>query len=308
MSEGSVRPRVAVLLAAYQGAGHLDDQLSSLFWQNGVDLHVFARDDGSRDETGTILRRHASARPDRVSIVTDDTGSTGSATGNFFSLLRHSDFAGFDYVALADQDDVWMPDKLARAVTQLAAHRADGYSSDLIAYHEGENRSWMLRKAGSPAAHDYLFQGASAGCTYVLTTKAARLVATQLSQLEVPLCPGASHDWIIYAICRSHGLDWVRDPTSRILYRQHANNVYGALPGLGGIGAKARMVRDKWYRAHILWLTHVIANRPDEAEILRAVAVRGISNRIRLARRANELRRTPRDAALLRLALLTGLF
>ncbi len=306
MSDRARAARVAILLATYNGASHLEAQLRSLFWQQGVEIHVFARDDGSRDATPAVLADWHAAHPDRLTVVTDASGPCGSATGNFFRLLGHKDFEGFDHVALADQDDVWFPDKLERAIAMLRSSGAAGYSSDLLAYDEERNLGWILAKAGRPAEFDYLFQGASAGCTYVLTVAAARLVDAKLRDSSAMLPRGASHDWIIYAICRSHGSQWFRDPGARIMYRQHATNVYGALPGLKGLVAKRRMVRDKWYRDHILWLRHVIANNAGEARILNALERGGISGRALLFREAGKFRRTPRDVTLLRLALASG--
>lgn len=306
MSDGGRPARIAILLATYDGAAHLEAQMRSLLWQQGVEIHIFARDDGSRDATPAILADWHAAHSDRITVVTDALGPGGSATSNFFRLLEHSDFEGFDYVALADQDDVWFPDKLDRAVAMLRYSGAAGYSSDLLAYDETRNLSWILAKAGRPAELDYLFQGASAGCTYVLTVAAARRVASKLRESTATLPRGASHDWIIYAICRSYGSEWFRDSSARIMYRQHAANVYGALPGLRGLIAKGRMVRDKWYREHILWLRHVIGNNAEERRILDALRRGGVAGRLFLFRGARKFRRTPRDVRLLRLALMSG--
>lgn len=118
---------VAVLLATYNGAAHCETQLISLLWQRGVDVHIYVRDDGSRDATPAILRDWAERHPGRFTIIDNEGVSTGSANGNFFALLAAIDTARHDYVAFADQDDVWTPDKLARAVKRLAEEGAEGY-------------------------------------------------------------------------------------------------------------------------------------------------------------------------------------
>lgn len=294
-----------MLLATYNGAAYCEDQLRSILWQRDVCPHVYVRDDGSSDATNDIVARVAAQYPDRITIVDNAGVRTGSATGSFFALLTGIDTMRHDYVAFADQDDVWMPNKLTRAVGAMAAQRAEGYSSDLIAYHEGRNAAWMLHKSGDEADLDYLFQGASAGCTYVLSARAAHVAAAAIANAPA-LCPGASHDWIVYAICRSAGLRWFRDPAAAILYRQHAANLYGAQRGWADVLAKFRMTRSGWYRDHILWLRHVVVGHEEERRVLAAVERRTPRDRWWLARQAARYRRTPRGVAQLRAAILAG--
>ena len=276
-----------------------------MLWQRDVDVHVYVRDDGSQDGTVGIVKELAKGYPNRITVLDNHGIRTGSATGSFFALLTQADLMHHAYVAFADQDDVWMPDKLARAVASMTSARAEGYSSDLIAYHQGRNTAWMLHKKGKDADLDYLFQGASAGCTYVLSARAAQLAATTISAAP-PLCPGASHDWIVYAICRSHGLTWCRDPAAGIVYRQHASNLYGAQQGWGDILAKLRLTRSGWYRDHILWLRNVVRGQDDELRVLNAVERGGASDRWWLIGQAGRFRRTSRSVLGLRVAILSG--
>ncbi len=295
-------PSVAILLATYNGAAYCETQLTSVLWQRGVDIHIYARDDGSRDATPAILREWAQRYPGRITIIDNQGVSTGSANGNFFALLAAIDPSNHDYIAFADQDDVWTPDKLARAVAQLTEKGAEGYSSDLIAYSAATGSAWLLHKAGQPADLDYLFQGASAGCTYVLTRRAAILAATVMAEAPA-FCDDASHDWILYAICRSRGLKWVRDSSAEILYRQHSGNQYGAKRGVGELVTKLQVMRSSWYRDHILWLRHVVVNNEEERRVLDAIARGNSSDRLWLIRQAARFRRTRAYVAQLRAAI-----
>ena len=300
----NVAPRVLVLLATYRGQAFLDQQIASILWQVGVEVHVLARDDGSPDGTPDALAGWAARHPERTAIR-QDAVRTGSASGNFLRLLAAAPLERFDFVAFADQDDVWFPDKLMRAVEAMRGAGADGYSSDLLAYDEGARASWFLAKAGEDAELDYLFQGASAGCTYVLSTQAAATVRDVMASVDAAWPAGFSHDWTIYAICRSRGLTWVRDPRPGLLYRQHSANDYGARAGLGGLIQRARASRDRWYRDHVSWLRHVVVSRPAEAAVFTAID-RG--DRRWLARNARRFRRLRRDQRLLALSFLAGLF
>lgn len=295
-------PRVAVLLATYNGAAHCEAQIISLLWQRDVDVHIHVRDDGSRDATMAIIEKWAGLHPDRITIIANGGVSTGSANGNFFALLGAIDPARYDYVAFADQDDVWTPDKLARAIGRMVAEDADGYSSDLIAYDHGTNAAWVLHKAGRDADLDYLFQGGSAGCTYVLSARAATVAAQVMAQVP-PFCTDPSHDWILYAICRSRGMRWVRDRGCEILYRQHASNQYGAKRGLADLIGKMRTMRSSWYRDHILWMQHVVVGSAVERQVLGAVARGRLSDRWWLIRQAYRFRRSRGYVAQLRIAI-----
>lgn len=299
-------PKVAVLLATYNGAAHCETQLISILWQRGVDVHVYARDDGSRDTTPAILRAWAERHPGRMTIIDNEGVSTGSANGNFFVLLGAIDPEPYDYVAFADQDDVWTPDKLVRAVDRLVQDGAEGYSSDLIAYETAANSAWVLHKAGQFADLDYLFQGGSAGCTYVLTSQAAKTAAAVMAQAPA-FCSDPSHDWILYAICRSRGMKWVRDRGAEILYRQHASNQYGAKRGLAEVRAKLQTVRSSWYHDHILWMRHVVLGSEIERTVLDAVARGRLSDRWWLVRQARRFRRTRGYVAQLRIAIALGM-
>jgi glycosyltransferase involved in cell wall biosynthesis len=103
---------VCVLLSTYNGEAHLEAQLESLKTQNGVTVDLHVRDDGSTDRTCEILRRHAGLWPGLAGIVPND--NLGPAR-SFLALLRSAPDK-FEHYAFCDQDDVWMPDKLVRAI------------------------------------------------------------------------------------------------------------------------------------------------------------------------------------------------
>jgi len=151
-----------------------------------------------------------------------------------------------------------------------------------------------------------LFQGGSAGCTYVLTSRAAKTAAAVMAQAPA-FCSDPSHDWILYAICRSRGMKWVRDRGAEILYRQHASNQYGAKRGLAEVRAKLQTVRSSWYHDHILWMRHVVLGSEIERTVLDAVARGRLSDRWWLVRRARRFRRTRGYVAQLRIAIALGM-
>ena len=101
--------RVDVLLSTYNGAAWLPELLHSLERQTLPDWRLIARDDGSSDATTALLeafvRRHAAGR-----VLLIEGGANLGVVGSFSLLLSRATAA---WVAPADQDDVWAPEKLA---------------------------------------------------------------------------------------------------------------------------------------------------------------------------------------------------
>src|SRR6266851_1070947 len=112
--------RINVLLATYNGAAFLRDQLESVRSQSLAPYRVTVRDDGSTDATLSILSRWAAGRAG-VSI---SGGRRLGAARSFLTLLADAD-EGCEYFAFCDQDDVWLPEKLERAVLALRQRPAD---------------------------------------------------------------------------------------------------------------------------------------------------------------------------------------
>jgi rhamnosyltransferase len=300
--------KVAVLLASYNGGRFIADQLSTIRSQTGVSVSLYVRDDGSTDDT--VYRIRAEAAHDEAVVLVDTGGDeTGSAARNFLRMLSTVDLGDADYVALADQDDLWLSGKLQRAIECMRQSGAGGYSSNLHAFHnDGAKQPWPLLKHGPQKKFDHFFQGASAGCTYVLTRACAEALRDWLHGVDFPADLGISHDWLIYAFVRHRHLGWFCDDRALILYRQHGGNVYGANRGLPDLLARVGMLRNRWYRQHILWVASQLDLTSDEEALVKRIRRLSPIDRLWLCARANQLRRRPRDVLMLRLALLAHLF
>lgn len=298
---------VAIILATLNGERWVRQQIESIKAQDLNDWHLYIRDDGSADRTLNVI--HASSiPPDKYTVLPNEGRSAGSAALCFFLALSAIPIERFDFVALCDQDDVWAPDKLSRAVSLLRSRNAGAYSCDLIAFDNDARKAWYVGKSQPEKDLDYLFQGASAGCTYVMTAEAASLVRARVSSVLDSFPARHSHDWLIYSICRSAGISWVMDTRAYVFYRQHSVNVYGAKGGLRGLLSRARLARSGWYRQHVQWLRGFVTGTPDERAVLDSVDRCGPRDRWWLIQNAHRFRRTRRDVLLMRLSLVLGLF
>ena len=298
--------KIAIILATLNGEQWIVAQLLSIKSQQHENWHVFLRDDGSSDQTIAIAK--ALLHPTYLTVLSAADGPTGSPAGNFFAALSQVQLENFDYISFCDQDDIWAPDKLSRAINCLIKSGAAAYSCDLIAFDNTRNTAWYLKKSQIKSSFDYLFQGASAGCTYVLTQSAASLVKKKTLPLLGAFPKARSHDWLIYAICRSYSLDWYMDHSAHIFYRQHATNAFGGLPGITGLLDRWRLARSGWYREHVLWLRQFLNDSLDERAILDQVERRGWRSRLALIRNCRSFRRNASDARKLALAIALGIF
>ena len=111
--------KVAVLLSAFNGSHFIREQIDSILNQKDVETELIVRDDGSTDNTREILEEYKQAGK-----LTWYTGKNLKAAGSFMDLI-HSVVTDAEFIALSDQDDVWLPDKLYVAVTQLRRMSAD---------------------------------------------------------------------------------------------------------------------------------------------------------------------------------------
>ncbi|MEI4507625.1 glycosyltransferase [Sphingopyxis sp. CCNWLW253] len=301
-------PSVGVMLATYNGEMFVADQIESILGQRGVATTIYVRDDGSSDGTLEIVRSLSETHPGRIVLLDDAPHRFGTASGNFFSMLADVHRMPHAYFAFSDQDDIWLPEKLERAVGRLTESGASGYASNLTAFSEARGAEWTMAKADPQRRFDHLFQAASAGCTYVFDQKAAELIAMRIGRVDDQDWWGVSHDWLCYAICRSHGLAWVIDDWSGIRYRQHEQNFFGAQSGVKGALKRLSLMREGWYRGT------VVRNRrfldPDnmaERPVLDRMARLNVGDRLWLAAHVRELRREPKAQLALAAALISGL-
>ena len=295
--------RVLVLMATFNGAPWIDEQVASIVGQEGVQLAWAFADDGSTDTTPDRLHQLATSLP-QASVLAPAARRLGAA-GNFLRLLRQVSLDEVDFVALADQDDIWQAGRLARALDVVRQQQADGYSSDAIAFWP-DGRRRRLGKACPQRAFDHLFEPAGPGCTYVLTVRLARAVQQELREKPERFDGIGYHDWLIYAFARTHGFRWVIDPTLGVLYRQHDHNELGANFGLGGVERRWGRLTSGWFRRQVLQIASLWPG--DHGPLVARLRRLAWRDRVWLACAARGCRRRPRDqlamAAMLLLCVL----
>jgi glycosyltransferase involved in cell wall biosynthesis len=230
--------RVVIVLATYNGAPWLEAQVRSLQAQDHAGWRLLVRDDGSSDGTPALLERLAREEP-RLTVL----GAPGrlGVIANFGALLEAARAAGADYVFPCDQDDEWRPDKLSRALAEMARLEArHGRGAPLLVHSDLEvvdealrplHPSFLafqgLRHEGRDPLRVLLVQNFVTGC--------ASLLNRALLELALPVPAGCiMHDWWVAQCAAARGAIGFL-PEAAVRYRQHAANQVGAAGAFGNL-------------------------------------------------------------------------
>lgn len=288
-------PKIAILLAAYNGMQWIEEQIDTVLNQQDVDMTIYISVDLSTDGTYEWAKSLAAKHKNVVLLPYGER--FGGAGPNFFRLVKDVDFSGFDAVAFADQDDIWHPEKLAKAYSKIAAGHCDVYSSNVTAFW-ADGREVLIKKSQPQKKLDHFFEAAGPGCTYVFSQAAMQTFKTFLIAAGDDLKQVSLHDWLAYAFCREQGFTWFIDEWSSMRYRQHENNQVGTNNNLTAYKKRFAMIRDKWLRNQVNIITALVA--PEKLAQL--------NSRLYLMANFNELRRRYRDRLFLFLMVLFGIY
>jgi glycosyltransferase involved in cell wall biosynthesis len=215
--------RVAVLLATFNGEQYLDTQLETILGQEWQAIDLLVSDDGSSDGTLSVLE----AWRDRWTKGTFKIirGPREGFADNFRHLVLSHD-GNADYFAFSDQDDIWLPNKLSRAVGLLTARAGDfagAYSSrTALIDRNGARLGFSRLFARPPEFRNAIVQSIGGGNTMMLNKSGYLLLRESLSRIGV-----VSHDWWIYIIVTGAGGLFIYDEQPTVLYRQHDGNLVG---------------------------------------------------------------------------------
>ena len=277
--------RVAVLLAAFNGEKWISEQIDSILNQKGVNITLYINIDLSSDQTKNICMDFGS-RYSNIEILPYGQ-RCGSAAKNFFYMIKNVDFDKYDYISLSDQDDIWLPKKIQRAVSVLSNKRIDAYSSDVIAFWANGRRS-VVKKSYPQKSLDYFFESSGPGCTFVLKKRTMELFKNFLILNWCEVNRIELHDWLLYAFVRHSGMEWFIDNEPLMLYRQHERNVVGVNYGFSGFFKRLKMLKSNWYSSEVFKIHRLIA--PSERFPLKTLFI--IFNFFKMRRR-------PRDSLML---------
>ncbi|EOI6864415.1 glycosyltransferase family 2 protein [Yersinia alsatica] len=280
---------VAILLGSRNGAKFLPEQLMSFQRQTYPNWSLWVSDDGSTDNTKALVTDFIE-RSGADGHLLD--GPQHGFCQNFMSLVTNPAIKA-TYYAFSDQDDVWLEDKLERAVDWLntvdSTIPALYCSRTCLIDSKGKPIGYSPDYAKPPGFGNALLQNIASGNTMVFNHCARELLQ------KVKGAPIIVHDWSLYQIVTGCGgvVNFDRQPSVR--YRQHQHNIIGNSMSplrrlsnfLAAYGGRAA----KWNDANVEVLTCISNELTPRAKQMLAsfCAIRGsnVLNRLRLMRESD---------------------
>lgn len=295
------RPTVFVAMATYNGLPWIKAQTESILNQQGVQVRLMISDDGSIDGTEQWLECLAK-KDQRVTVLPPRSGPAGAGP-NFLRLASHVTVGPGEYLAFADQDDLWHPQKLADQLQFISETQADATSSNVVSFDETGKRRF-INKAQPQRKWDFIAEAPGPGSTFVLGYRGVKMMQRGLKMIDQQQV--WLHDWMIYALVRAAGGVWRIDPRPHVAYRQHEDNVLGAHRGWPAMVARWRNLRNGRYREQFCLVAGAAYLQGEQygrsAEWLMelsalsdALADPSVRGRIRLAPFLPQMRRKPAD-------------
>ncbi len=238
--------KIAICLATYNGMPFLPAQLASIKAQSVSDWRLYVRDDGSTDGTPQVLSAFAKAHPGQVTLIQTPTRRLG-AKENFCRLME---VTSEPYIAFADQDDIWRPDKLAEARRRLQAIEAAHPPGKPAMVHADRR---LIDDTGTQIAPSY-WQSRKVRperfrpethFTFCLAAGSTMLVNRALVDLALPVPEAARmHDTWLELVAQMLGVVGVCDAIA-VDFRRHGGNASGGPAALDRPEARRALVRAK---------------------------------------------------------------
>ncbi|WP_417723121.1 glycosyltransferase [Salipiger sp.] len=261
MTAAGETPLVTILMGTRNGAPHLREQLDSLARQTQSRWRLWVGDDGSTDTTRQILTDFAASVPQEVRLL---DGPGKGVAGNFLALLCHPDLPPGP-VAFSDQDDIWYPHRLARALDRLS-EAGEGValycSRTELGTDPDRPRATSPLWQRPPSFRNALIQTVAGGNTMVLSEGGVTL-ARSAGLDPLP----AFHDWWFYQLVSGSGGKILYDAQPTLFYRQHHHNQLGRNRGFAARYARFGTI---WQGRYHHWITRNVRALQRNSHLLTA--------------------------------------
>jgi glycosyltransferase involved in cell wall biosynthesis len=218
-------PRVAVLLATYNGSQYVESQIRSLR-KNTTEFTLHWLDDQSSDDTRNIVR--ASAHDEEIPVCEWHNPQRQGVPGAFFQLL---DCVEADIYLFCDQDDIWQPHKIDATVANLLPDVASPvlcFSDPLLFY---DDEPGVFRRM-SELLHIKSSANLNGSRSLMATLTAGQAVGLTrplrdmfLRHKDIAREHAHMHDWWMCLLANASGTSRLLADVPTTLYRQHGNNV-----------------------------------------------------------------------------------
>lgn len=218
---------IAILMATYQGEAFITEQLNSIASQSFKNWTLWINDDGSTDQTCDHIRRFTQRYPaGKVNLL---GGPQKGAVQNFMDLLLNPKINA-DIIALADQDDIWMPNHLQRGYDHLQNMPEKPALTASATMYVNEDQTPIGRSPSydrPPSFANALVQNIASGNTMIFNHATLKLIRSAPATIYP-----AVHDWWVYLLTTGAEGHVMLHQEPTVLYRQHQHNEIGAGTGI----------------------------------------------------------------------------
>ncbi|WP_442219628.1 glycosyltransferase family 2 protein [Rhizobium sp. 2YAF20] len=234
---------VAILMGTFNGDRFLSEQLKSINAQTHTDWSLWVSDDGSSDGTERLIEQFKKDCPRSTHLL---SGPRQGFIRNFLTLICHPSIEA-EFYCFADQDDIWHPDKLERALDWH--QRQDSRTPSLYCARtrtvdeDGSSAGFSPLFKRPPTLSNALVQSIAGGNTMVMNRAARNVLRAAGANVEI-----ASHDWWAYLLLTAAGGIVHYDPVPPVDYRQHDSNLVGSNTGLKASFRRLRMMTRSRFR------------------------------------------------------------
>lgn len=205
-------PLVSIAVATYNGAMYLVQQLDTLVAQSYPNIEIIVSDDGSNDETMSILISYEK-KYSNFYVYQNDI--LHGVKRNFENALKYCTGV---YIALSDQDDVWMLDKIEKLVNEIGDYAAIYHDSLFI-----DKYGKSLGKSLGEAANCYTGFDAKPFLLFNCVSGHALLFHKKMIEVALPFPSARYHDWwLAFRATDNGGIKYVNEIL--VHYRQHESS------------------------------------------------------------------------------------
>lgn len=219
MSEISKKPVVSVLLSTYNGHKYIKELVDSVLNQEGVDVILQVRDDGSNDDTIEILKNYNDSR-----IIINKGTNLGPAK-SFLTLLNECQDS--DYYAYCDQDDVWYSNKLITAINEIKSYNSPTLfisTYDVVDENLNKLMKFDMNFTRPLRLQETLIYRAPSACNMVFNHSLKQLISKTVPD------SARMHDFWTLLVAEVHNCNIITKDVALIQYRQHAGESVGITP------------------------------------------------------------------------------
>ena len=219
MSELQQFPLVSVVLTTYNGEKFLAQQIDSLLKQTYVDIEIIAVDDCSTDNSVAILNSFAEEHKN-IRIVVNE-----SNLGYIKNFEKGCRLAEGEFIALCDQDDYWLENKIQRLMESIGDYPMI-YCDSIVCDENLDEIASTISSRVHYTSLDNCLQLA----IFCRINGHAILLRKSLFVATGPFLEVIPHDWwISYNALLNGGIKYLDEPLT--LYRQHSTNACGVVGG-----------------------------------------------------------------------------